>query len=203
MPTTIDWPIALRPATVAWGLHVPQRMGRSTFDGSVQAQTIGPPRWEFTITTGVIRPDEVPAWEAFTDQLDGAVNRVRAWDWRREEPLGPATGTPTVRVAATGGSALFTEGWTPGVAGILLAGSYFGVGVNGELKRLAATVASDGSGRATLTFRPPLRGTAAVGTPLVLAKPTALFVMTSGKPDFTQEGARTRGATLSFQEVPA
>lgn len=200
MPTTIDWPDALRPATVEWGLLVPQRMGRSVFDGSVQAQTIGMPRWEFTITTGVILASEVPAWEAFTDQLEGAVNRVRAWDWRREAPLGVATGTPTVRVASTGAS-LQTEGWTPSIAGILLAGSY--LGINGELKRLSATIDSDSLGRATITFAPPLRALAPVGTPLLLVKPKALFVMTSGKPNFRQEGARTTGATLTFQEVPA
>ena len=200
MPTTFDWPEALRPATVAWGLLVPQQIGRSAFDGSVQAQTIGTPRWEFTITTGVIRPDEVPLWEALTDNLFGAVNRVRAWDWRREGPLGPATGTPTVRVTGSG-STLQTQGWTANVTGILKAGSY--MGINGELKRLTADLDTDSLGRGTVSFVPPTRQPAPAGTSIVLVKPTALFVMTSGKPDFTQEGARTRGATLSFQEVPA
>lgn len=200
MPSTIDWPDALRPASVAWGLFVPQKMGRSTFDGSVQAQTIGTPRWEFTITTGVMRNDELPLWEAFTDQLDGAVNRVRAWDWRREAPIGPAGGTPNVRVAAAGNT-LELQGWTPSVTGILKAGSYFGV--NGELKRLVADLNSDSLGRCTAVFRPPLRATAPVAAALMLVKPKALFVMTSGKPDFTQEGARQKGVSLSFAEVPS
>lgn len=199
MPTTFDWPDALRPATVSWGLLVPQQIGRSAFDGSVQAQTIGVPRWEFTITTGVVLASELPLWEALTDKLFGAVNRVRVWDWRREAPLGPATGTPNVRVAAAGDE-LQTQGWTANVTGILKAGSY--IGINGELKRLHTDLNSDASGRGTIKFVPPMRAVAPLSTPLVLVKPTALFVMTSGKPDFLQEGARQRGVTLSFQEAP-
>lgn len=200
MALIFDWPTALRPASVEWGLITPQMLGRSAFDASVQAQTMGAPRWAFTITTGVLRHDEVPLWEALIDQLDGAVNRVRAWDWRREAPLGPATGTPTVRVSAAGVS-LATEGWTPGVTGILRAGSW--VGVNGELKRLSVTADSDGSGRATLVVRPPLRAAPPVGATVSLVKPTAVFVMTTQRPSMPQQGARSTGLTLAFEEVPA
>lgn len=200
MPTTIDWPAALRPNSVEWGLVVPQRMQRSAFDASAQAQTLGAPRWQFTITTGVIRLAEVPWWEAFTDQLDGMVNRVRAWDWRREVPLGVATGTPTVRVAGAGASIL-TQGWTANVTGILLQGAW--VGVNGELKRVSLDANSDSLGRATLSIKPPLRAALTVGLPLTLVKPKALFVMTTPKPAFTQEGSRAKSVTLSFEEVPA
>lgn len=198
MATIIDWPDALRPASVEWGLVVPQRMGRSSFDGSAQAQTMGAPRWVFTITTGVMTLAEMPQWEAFIRRLRGMVNRTRVWDWRRETPLGPAGGAPVVRVAAAGAS-LETEGWTPSVGGILLAGSY--LGINGELKTLSQTIASDASGRATITFEPPLRGTAPAAGAITLTKPKALFVLTSERPTFAQQGARATGATLSFEEV--
>lgn len=200
MADIIDWPEALRPASVEWGLFVPQTSARSAFDGSVEANTLGAPRWWFTITTGAMRRDELPQWEALIDALDGRVNRVRAWDWRRELPLGAASGSPVVRVAGDGAS-LQTQGWTPSIAGILRAGSY--MGINGELKRLAQTIDSDASGRATIRFKPPMRAQAPAGVPLVLAKPTALFQMTSEKPSFKQDGARFPTQTLSFEEVPA
>lgn len=200
MALIFDWPASLRPASVDWGMVHSQYLGRSAFDNTVQAQSLGAPRWAFTITTGVLRHDEVPRWEALIDQLDGQVNRVRCWDWRREAPLGPATGTPLVRVANIGVS-LATKGWTANVANILRAGSY--VGVNGELKRLVADASSDASGHATLVFRPPLRAVAPVDAPLLLVKPTALFVMTTQRPSMPQQGARSTGWTLSFEEVPA
>lgn len=200
MAEIIDWPVALRPRSVDWGMVHSQYLGRSTFDNTVQAQTLGAPRWAFTITTGVLRHDEVPQWEALIDRLDGQVNRVRCWDWRREAPLGPATGTPLVRVASAGVS-LATKGWAANVANILLAGSY--VGVNGELKRLVANASSDASGHATLLLRPPLRALAPVDAALQLVKPTALFVMTTQRPTMPQEGARSTGWTLAFEEVPA
>ena len=198
MADTFDWPVALRPKSVEWqGPIVPQAISRSVFDGGVQAQVLGAPRWAFTITTGVVPLAQVPEWEAFIQRLRGAVNRVRAWDWRREGPLGPATGTPVVRVSALGAT-LATEGWTPSVAGILRAGSYLGVG--GELKRLSVTADSDALGRATLSFEPPLRAAPAVGTTVYLVKPTAVFYLTTERPAMPQDGARNTGWTLSFEE---
>jgi hypothetical protein len=203
MALIIDWPVALRPASVEWGLVHSQYLGRSSFDSSVQAQTLGAPRWAFTMSTGVLRHDEVPAWEALIDQLDGQVNRVRCWDWRREAPLGPATtsgGSVQVRTAATGVT-INSKGWAASVAGILRAGSM--LGVNGELKRLSVDANSDSSGHATLTVRPPMRATAPVDAVITLVKPTALFVMTTQRASMPQEGARSTGWTLSFEEVPA
>ena len=72
---------------------------------------------------------------------------------------------------------------------------------NGELKRLSVTISSDALGRALATFEPPLRATAPIGASVELAKPPALFVMTSERPTFTQQGARHTGATLTFEEV--
>jgi hypothetical protein len=198
MATIIDWPVALRPRSVEWGLITSQWGGASVFDGSIQAVSLGAPRWSFSITTGVLRWDAVPAWEAFIDQLDGEVNRVRAWDWRRESPLGPGSVGATVRIS-TAGVTLATQGWPINTVGVLRAGSW--VGVNGELKRLSVTADSDASGRATLVLRPPLRMAPAVGTALVLVKPTALFVLKTKQPMMGQDGARSTGWSLSFEEV--
>jgi hypothetical protein len=197
MPTIIDWPESLRPATVEWGLFFPQAEGRSAFDGSTQAGTMGAPRWFFTATTGVMKGSEVPEWEAFIGRLRGKVNRARVWDWRREAPIGVATGTPNVRVAGSG-SSLALQGWTPSISGILRAGSY--MGINGELKRLSVTADSDIDGRCTVQFEPPMRFQASVSTPIELIKPTAKFVMTSERPAFSQQGARHAGATFTFEE---
>ncbi len=197
MADIIDWPEALRPESVDWGLFFPQAEGRSAFDGSTQAGTMGAPRWFFTATTGPMKGSEVPEWEAFIGRLRGKVNRARVWDWRREAPLGVATGTPTVRVAGSGAS-LALQGWTPNVAGILLAGSY--MGINGELKRLSVTVDSDSLGRCTVQFEPPMRFAVGVGVAVELVKPTAKFVMASERPAFSQKGARHAGATFTFEE---
>lgn len=197
MATVFDWPDALRPASVEWALITPQLVGRSAFDGTAQADTLGAPRWAFTITTGAMRRDEAPEWEAHILRLRGMVNRVRCWDWRREAPIGVATGAPVVRVAGLGAS-LAVEGWTPSVGGILRAGSW--MGINGELKLLTESIDSDALGRATIKFEPPLRASVAVGTPLILAKPTAKFMLTTERPSMSQQGARAPGATYSFEE---
>lgn len=192
-----DWPDALRPASVDWGLITPQVSGRSAFDSSTQATTLGPGRWAFTITTGPIKRDMAAEWEAFVLKLRGRVNRVRCWDWRRELPLGVATGAPTVRLAASGATAE-VQGWTPNVPNILKAGSY--LGIYGELKMLTDTASSDAAGRTLLKFEPPLRSTAPAGTVVVLVKPKAMFRLTSERPSMAQNGAKVPGQTYTFEE---
>lgn len=200
MPDIYDWPDELRPQGVEWGLLHSQVTGESVFDGSVQSAPLGAPRWFFEIDTGVLKPAEVPLWEAYTDRLFGAVHRARVWDWRREQPLGPATGTPLVKTSAAGRT-LATKGWTPSTTGILRRGSYFSVA--GELKRLVLDASSDGAGDATLTFMPPLRAAPSVNTPLVLVKPTAVFVLRTPDAAMRQEGARHPGASYRFEEDPS
>lgn len=194
---TLDWPAALRPASVEFGLIVPQLMARSSFDGSTSADTMGAPRWTFSITIGSRKLSEMPAWEAHIDRLRGRINRTTAWDWRREAPLGVATGTPTVRVAGTG-SSLELQGWTANTIGILQAGSYFQV--NGELKKLTVTMSSDNNGRCIAQFEPPLRAQAPVDAPLTLIKPTAKFILTSDPPLWGQVGAKVKDLTFTFEE---
>lgn len=198
MADIFDWPAELRPQGVEWGLLHSQVLGESVFDGSVQASPLGAPRWFFTIETGVLHPTEVPLWEAFIDRLFGSVHRARCWDWRREQPLGVATGTPLVKTSAAGNT-LATKGWTVSTTNILKRGSYFGVA--GELKRLTVDASSNGSGDATLTFTPPLRAAPAVDVPLVLVKPTALFICRTLEPSMRQDGARHPGAGYRFEEV--
>lgn len=197
MPQILDWPPALRPAEVDWGLLVPQEVQRG-IDGSPQVDIVGAPRWRVMISTGPLRRDEVPEWEAWVDRLRGGVNRARIWDWRREAPLGPAGGAPIVTFGGTGNS-LVTQGWTLSTQKILKAGSW--VGLNGELKRLSQSINSDGGGVATITFEPPLRSAVPANAPLLLVKPTALFIMDGDPPSMKQQGARFPGLSLTFEEV--
>lgn len=197
MPAIIDWPLALRPEVVEWELITPKRGARSVTDGTVQTQPLGPPRWAFTVTPGVLRRDEAPQWEAFIASLSGNTNRTRTWDWRREAPLGPAPGTPVLAAAASGASCSI-GGWAPS-SYIMGRGSW--LGINGELKLLTNDLTSNASGVTAATFWPPLRATAPAGTPVVLVKPTAVFIMTSDRSGFSQQGGRApRGGTLSFEE---
>jgi hypothetical protein len=200
MAAIIDWPDTLRPEKVDWGLFVPQAWGASVFDGSAQADTLGPARWFFTVTTGPLKADLVPEWEAFLQRLRGRVNLARAWDWRREAPLGVATHLvtgPKVRFDATGASLESFE-WTPSTANILKAGSY--IGVNGELKRLSTSASSDATGVAVLNFEPPLRALAPAGGVITLVKPTAKFMLMTERLAMPQEGARHPGFTAQFEE---
>ncbi|MCV2349332.1 hypothetical protein [Paucibacter sp. Y2R2-4] len=200
MAEYIDFPLSLRPAEVEWGLYVPQEVQRG-IDGSPQIDIVGAPRWMVQVTTGPLRREEVPEWEALLGRLNGSVNRLRCWDWRRETPLGPASGTPQTRLTAPAatGNTLNTDLWAANVPGVLKAGSW--IGVNGELKRLLLTANSAADGRADLVVEPPLRAPVPPGTPLLLFKPTALFILKGPVPPMKQQGARFPGVTFALEEV--
>lgn len=197
MALIFDWPDSLRPAEVEWGLVYPQEVQRG-IDGSPQVDLVGAPRWQVQIVTGPLKLSEAPEWEAKVDKLRGSINRTRLWDWRREAPLGNPGGAPSLALDATGNTAT-VQGWTPARARVLAAGSW--MGINGELKRLTETVDSDGGGSTVITFEPPLRQLAPAGSPLILGKPRALFILKGNPPSFSQKGARCPGVTLAFEEV--
>jgi hypothetical protein len=200
MPNIYDWPVALRPESVDFALVVPQVGNRSVTDPSLQTLGISFPRWRVTMSTGAMSASEAPKWEAFINRLRGRIHRARFWDWRREAPLGVGTGSPTVRLTASGDTVAL-QGFTVSTTGILLAGSW--LGINGELKQLSADINSDSLGRATASFEPPLRATAPAGGAVVLVKPTALFVLDTESPGWEQSGSRYPAKTLAFSEVPA
>ena len=80
---------------------------------------------------------------------------------------GSGGGTPLVNGSSQTGSSLITDGW-PASKTVLRAGDYFSV--NGELKQVTSDVLSDGSGNATIPFKPFLRGSPADNAPLTITR---------------------------------
>jgi hypothetical protein len=86
---------------------------------------------------------------------------------------GAGGGTPRVNGGSQTGTSLVTDGWPPNQV-VLKAGDMFSCG---ELKRASADVLSDGSGNATITFRPAIRTSPADNTAFVLEKPTCTMIL--------------------------
>lgn len=200
----IDWPdtLAMRPESVEWSPAVlPEFLSISAFNQATQSQVLGAAYYVVKVSIGARRRSEVPAWEVFIAQFADSRNRVRFWDWRWEAPRGLGTGAPLVNGGGQVGSAIATDGWTASTAGLLLPGDY--VGLSGQLRRVLAQVDSTAAGQATLTLDQPVRISPEDNAPVVMTKPTALFVCTTDKRarGFVQDGARHSGPTLDFMEV--
>lgn len=139
--------------------------------------------------------------KAFVASMDGMAGRCYLWDMSHASPSGIATGTPLVKGASQIGKSLTTDGWTASKTGILMAGDLFGV--NGELKIMTNSPNSDGSGNATLAFRPALRAVPADNAVITLAAPTCIMRLADDQQmrQFVMKEGRVFNPILNFIEV--
>lgn len=175
--TAIDMPPNPGFRASEFGLETNTQRFESPITKAVQRVLLGGGRWTVTYTIRRMRANETLAaqWIAFFLNLQGSFGAFNAYDPDRQTPRGVATGTPLVKNGSQTGSSLTTDGWTASVPGIMKAGDYFSV--NGELKQLTADAASDGSGNATLSFKPPLRSSPADNAPLTVQRPTCTMIL--------------------------
>jgi hypothetical protein len=69
---------------------------------------------------------------------------------------GVATGSPLIKGAAQTGRTVNTDGWTPSVTGILLAGDFVKFAGHDKVYMVTADANADGAGEATIAIEPAL-----------------------------------------------
>lgn len=155
---------------------------RSPLSQSVQTLELTGSRWEGTFELPPMERAKAADWVAFLASLNGRAGRFYAGDPAGKTARGVATGTPLVNGASQTGTTLNTDGWTPSVTGILLAGDYVAFDTPSgwrELHMIAADADSDATGAAALTVAPPLRESPADDEPLILSSPTCVMMLAS------------------------
>jgi hypothetical protein len=174
MPITMPAsPGFIRPR---FGLETNTQTFESPLTKAVQRKLLLGSRWTLSGTLPAMNRAQMAPWQAFLLQLEGRVNTFYGYDPDGREPRGLAAGTPLVKRGSQTGSTLEIDGCTPNVTGWMLAGDYFSV--NGELKMLTANVNTNGSGEATLSFKPALRTSPADNAPVTVRDCTCTMVLT-------------------------
>lgn len=167
--------------------------------------------------------------EAYFDRLKGPVNQVSLYHFARPVPNGTLrdgvavnvinassvvvpvknasnvtvpciSGQPALRSAAAQGANTATLSCVPGVT--LKAGDHIGLGTGGQLVRVMADAAANGSGNMTIEFQPRARTAIAACTLIVWNKPTANFILkdTPNVPTTWRAGSFD-GASVDFIEA--
>lgn len=147
----------------------------SPLSKATQRVKLGGDQWGSVYSLPKMNRRQASVWKAFFALCEGSVNTFNAFDPDRKEPLGPATGTPLVDGISQAGSSLTIDGCTPNVTGWALPSDLFSV--NGELKEITAPVNTNGSGQATVYFKPALRSSPADNAPLNFLKPTCTMAL--------------------------
>lgn len=164
-----------------FGLEAHTQAFTSPLTRNTQRVVLAGARWTFSGTIRRMRKDEKLArdWISFFLQCEGMANTFNAYDPDRRTALGKLGGTPLVNGGSQTGSTLTIDGCTANVTNWAMAGDYFAV--NGEFKQLTAPVNTNGSGQATLSFKPALRASPADNAAVDFLTPTCTMILTDDK----------------------
>lgn len=158
-----------------FGLETNTQTFTSPFTKAVQRVALGGARWTASYSLPSMFRDQASVWQAFFLQLEGAANTFYGYDPDAVKPRGQAGGIPLVNGAGQTGSTLTIDGATANILNWLLPGDY--LSVNGEMKMVTAPVNTNGSGQATIPFKPAIRNSPPDNTPVVLDKPTCTMAL--------------------------
>lgn len=194
-----DFPDIFAPDSEEWTLTYNTQVFESDLNGAIQTAELPGARWSVRMTLTNRQGKQARELQGFLAGLHGRSGRfwVTPADW---EPLGNPDGAGQVSADASGGTSIDTSGWTPDIAELLVAGDYFEV--NGELKKMTATVASDATGLATLVFAPPLRQPVTIGMSIRVVEPRAqMMLVDDGQAKWTTTAPVIYSTTITGQEA--
>lgn len=206
----LAWPDALAPFRVSFYLQPHVGGTESPLTRTRKTYGLSAPRWvcRMSFRGGYDGHAGIAAYgprlDALIAQLEGGLNRVGLWDFRRPYPVAlrryyrqfagetytfglgetfelgekfviPAEAEPTNEAAAAGASEIVFTGFKPGER-VFQWGDYFGG--DGRVHMVLAEVYADQDGRARATFKPPLQADLLPGSAITM-QPTSLFQLTS------------------------
>jgi hypothetical protein len=201
--TDYVWPDDLVPYAQQFYLQPNTGGSESPFNRKTKVYGLSAPRWICSMSFrggywGRLGLEAVgPRLDAFIAKLSGRENRVALYDFRRPEirsHLWRSTAGNSAAVA--GATSIIITGLTPGMT--IHAGDY--IGGDGRPHIILDDVTADGSGNATVSFKPPLAANVALNA-AVFGNPTGLFRLTND--DAGQNGVAVGEAvniTLDFVE---
>jgi hypothetical protein len=181
----------------------------SGFTFQQQVQRHQGQQWVFEIELPPMERADAEQWISWRLALNGMEGTFLFGDPAAKTPRGIATGSPLANSAGSPSvnlareTELVTDGWTPGVTGILKAGDYCQV-LNGSrywLHKNLTDVNSDGSGNAVLNLWPYLRQDIVDNAVITVNSPKGLFRMASNEMGWDVGEAKIYG--LSFIAIEA
>lgn len=177
----ISFPLSLPSAGGIRGVTISMLdavgVGESPFTFSAETFEHAGKRWGMQVQLIPMKRADAEQWVTFFASLRGRRGTFLMGDPIGATPRGVATGTPLVKGASQTGGTLLTDGWTPGVNGILLAGDWvqLGTGLSSRLHKVLQDVTSDGSGNATLELWPGPRTAPADNEAIVVSNTKSLW----------------------------
>lgn len=151
-------------------------VAKSPFTHTQQVQEFSGQSWGADVQYPDMTRDEAEQFNAFLLSLMGQKGTFWLGDPLGKQPRGSAGGNPRVNGANQVGNAVITDGWTPSISGILLAGDY--IQISNSLYKVLTDANSDAGGNATLDIWPRLSSSPANDELVVTTSTQGIFRLT-------------------------
>ena len=161
---------AIKPTSIDFRLQSASQSFQSALSGAEQVAVLPGAKWGASLQFPPLRGQDAAKMRAFLVSLGGRSGVFRLYTPGKN--AGTAIGSPEVS-SVVSRVELETEGWTPSQPLALEVGDYITIG--NELKMITTAAPADAFGRATLHIAPPMRRNPAVGTPVVVDKPSCVM----------------------------
>lgn len=191
--------------SIRMGLNVNQ----SFFESGLSRQTTvqghaggATDRWEGLLTTTTLSKAQVQELSAWLMSLRGQEGTFTIFDPDRTSPRGVAVGgtsSPKVNGGSQTGRSIITDGWDDNSTGLLEPGDY--IQIADQYLMIMETVSSDGSGNATLTFEPALRGSPWNNTSVEFNNPVLIARMAEKNQSWETDALALGSYSFAWEEV--
>lgn len=186
------------PQKIRWDIDQPAQVNRGEWTSRRRVTLLSAaPRLYASVTMpAIIGEDRVLDWRAFVVDCDGVANKFRLVACERDQ----VADDPVVLVdgSGQGGHTLKTKGW--GSPGLKLRRGQF-VTVGEQLLILMGSVIADGSGRATIRFKPYLRVIPGDGERIEVKRPYAVVSMSDPKNGWAVDVGQDYDITFTCEEA--
>lgn len=206
--TVLTFPAAIRnAATVQWGSKANTQSLTSPFDGSMQTVEHPGQRWKASVSWPRLPRAQWPVLAAFLSSLGGTAGRFTfspPHGHRRATSV--ISGTVRVKGAGQTGTTLAIDGLPNSVVVFEIGDfiSFNNAASRPQLHMVAAQATSNGSGEATLTITPPMRGSPADNVEVEWDSPVGVFMLVDNEQDAGMHDANRPGrADYSIEIIEA
>jgi len=176
-----DFPAGMRTGET-WGIEFNTQIFPSDLNGAIQTKSMPGAKWSVTLTFNNRAGKEARILQGFFTGLQGRAGRfwLTPTDW---SPIGTVDRAGSLVAQASQGATVITAGgFEANQTELFCAGDWFEI--NGALKKVTSTAASNSAGTATIEFTPPLRVTLPAGIEVRVNEPRCQMMLTDDSVDW-------------------
>ncbi|BCH59774.1 hypothetical protein RvVAR0630_23980 [Agrobacterium vitis] len=204
---TIVYPIDLLADFPGWSTKfepLSRQEQSRTAGGVTYVKDLGSPLWSAAYQTKQLKPNDLDAWRARIEALEGGLQYFRGYSLSRSRPIASPTGKPVpengVVLSAIGGDNKSVTLSGLGAGYVVSVGDMIQIAGSG-LYRIVEGAVANGSGVAgPFELRPHLWPGTAAGSAVTLLRPSCTMMIVPGS-IYSEADASTGRGSVSFQGI--